>query len=69
MDNTPYSNRELDEKFNRIEEKLDLIVVQTTATNGKVRKIFLALSILFGISIGLGFEQAKPLISLISLLL
>lgn len=33
---TDYSNRELDAKFEGIHEKLDLILAQTTKTNGRV---------------------------------
>jgi hypothetical protein len=31
-----YSNRELDEKFEHIKDRLDLILQQTTKTNGRV---------------------------------
>lgn len=36
---TPYSNRELDEKFRGVHEKLDLILTQTTKHNGRMRKL------------------------------
>ena len=32
----PYTNRELDMKFCEVHEKLDLILLQTTKTNGSV---------------------------------
>lgn len=32
----PYSNREIDSKLDGIHEKLDLILDQTTKTNGRV---------------------------------
>lgn len=35
----PYSNRELDHKFNDIHDKLDLILVQTTKHNGRLSKV------------------------------
>ena len=39
----PYQNREIDEKFNHLhdslQEKLDLILEQTTKTNGRVTKV------------------------------
>lgn len=38
-DNTPYSNRELDDKFRGLHEKLDLILKQTTAHNGRMGKL------------------------------
>lgn len=34
-----YTNRELDDKFNGIHEKLDLILAQTTKTNGRVSSL------------------------------
>lgn len=64
MPETPYANRELDEKFLGVHDKLDKIVEQTTATNGKVRKIIMAIILLSGVSLGLGLEQAAPLLSL-----
>ncbi len=38
MSNRPYENREIDEKFNFIKEKLELIHTQTIKTNGRVNK-------------------------------
>ena len=35
----PYSNRELDEKFGGIHDKLDAILTQTTKTNGRVNSL------------------------------
>lgn len=34
---TPYQNREIDEKFGDIQASLDRIETQTIATNGRVR--------------------------------
>lgn len=34
-----YTNRELDEKFDGLHEKLDLILAQTTKTNGRVNRL------------------------------
>jgi hypothetical protein len=35
----PYSNREIREKWHEINNKLQEILVQTTTTNGRVRKL------------------------------
>jgi hypothetical protein len=37
MDERPYQNREIDEKFGDIKLQLDRIEDQTTKTNGRVR--------------------------------
>lgn len=39
MHETPYSNRELDEKFDDIKNSLDRIEVQTSKTNGSVASL------------------------------
>jgi len=73
----PYANRELDERFNNlatlIREKHDDVMivvgavrVQTTATNGKVRKIIIALVLIAGILIGQTFNNVHDIISLLS---
>lgn len=35
----PYSNRELEAKFDDVHAKLDLILAQTTKTNGRVNRL------------------------------
>lgn len=44
---------------------LTRIETQVAFTNGKVRKIIIALILLFGISIGLGFDKADILVKLL----
>lgn len=38
MTDAPYTNREIDYHFETINDKLDLILAQTTKTNGRVTK-------------------------------
>ncbi len=65
MSNAPYSNRELDAKFDGVHEKLDAILVQATYTNGKVKKITLALVALAALSVGLGLDKLALIVKLI----
>ena len=72
MTETPYTKRELDEKFSRVHEKLDeqtkvLVEIQkqTTLTNGKVRKVVLAIVAIGSLLIGAGFNQLVPYLSLL----
>lgn len=46
-------------------DSLSRIEVQVSYTNGKVKRITLALVLLSGVSIGLGFQQVAPFISLL----
>ena len=65
MKDPDYSNRELDEKFDRIKAQLDRIETQTTATNGKVRKITIAMVALGFFSVGVGIQQIGPILMLL----
>lgn len=65
MPTEPYSNRELDAKFATVHEKLDSILEQTTYTNGKVRKIIIALIGLGFFTLGLGIANFTPLLAFI----
>jgi hypothetical protein len=46
-------------------ESLSRIEMQVSYTNGKVKKITLALVLLGGVCIGLGFQQVAPILGLI----
>lgn len=63
------SAKALDDKLEEnkllILAKLSAIEVQTVYTNGKVRKIIIALVMLFGIMIGTGFEPARLMLPLL----
>ena len=55
----PYANREIDSKFSEVHERfnvqdvaLEKILNQTTATNGKVKKIIIALILTVGFLLG-----------------
>jgi hypothetical protein len=51
----------------RIEIKTTAIEQQVAFTNGKVRKIILALVLVFGILIGLGFTQAPLILAILGI--
>lgn len=57
----PYANREIDEMMKDVKEQLNRIETQTTATNGKVRKITIALIALAFFSLGLGLSNPQLL--------
>lgn len=64
-----YQNREIDAKFEAVHERFNLqdtalakILAQTTATNGKVRKIIMALMVMVGVAIGFGGKDFVPLL-------
>lgn len=65
MSEEPYKNREIDEMFRDIDEKLDRIEAQTTATNGKVKKMIIAIVLIFGILMGYGVKNIPFLLSLL----
>ncbi len=64
MKETPYTKREQDQFRDSIHVKLDAIIIQTTETNGKVRKITLGLAIAFGLIVGLGVTDLSSLIKI-----
>ena len=56
-----YADREIDEMVKDVKEQLDRIEQQTTATNGKVKKITIALIALAFFSLGLGLSNPQLL--------
>ena len=75
MEKDHYTNRELDAKFSEVREvvtsskntlleKLLEIEKQTIYTNGKVKKIIMAILLLSGLSIGLGIQRVMPIVGL-----
>lgn len=77
MTETPYSKRELDFMFRELKDEIQSLNTNTTTgfkgvharldiTNGKVKKIIVALVAVFFFCLGLGFEQISPLIALIA---
>lgn len=77
MPESDYANREIDEKFKNLDilirEKHDDVMikisgldVKVTYTNGKVRKIIIALVLLGGIVIGQNFTSAHAIIKLVA---
>jgi predicted RND superfamily exporter protein len=70
MTEEAYKNRELDSKFEEVHGRLDTqdaslakILTQTTATNGKVRKIIIALVALLAFVLGLQGKEIIPLLT------
>ncbi len=61
-DEIPYQNREIREMFDDVRESLQRIEIQTTTTNGKVRKLTIGLVGVGGVLVGLGFQQLLPFI-------
>lgn len=70
MKDDHYKNREIDAKFEGIHTKLseqdlvlEKILNQTTATNGKVRKIIIALVLLGGFVLGTFGQNITPVLA------
>lgn len=77
MFESPYANRELDEKFANLRAvvvekhddamiKINEVLGQVKYTNGKVRKIIIAIILIGGILIGQTFSNLHDIISLLS---
>lgn len=76
MKDDRFTNRELDEKFDRLEEKLDehaithqKILDQVTYTNGKVRKLTFFLTIIGTATMTLLFTRGSELVGFIKLII
>ena len=61
----PYSKRELDLLHQSIHEKLDSLIEKVTFTNGKVKKITIALAVAFGLIIGVGAENFASVLKIL----
>lgn len=68
----PYSNRELDAKFNTILEMMEQqsehileIKAQTQRTNGRVSRLELGMVLAFGLIMGLGLKEFDTVLALI----
>ena len=60
MTDTPFSQRELRDKFFNIEDKLEAILKQTTQTNGRVSKLETRMLMAFtaiGVTVALKFPE------------
>lgn len=55
MTDDPYSNREIEEKWSDIANALSRIEIQTTLTNGRVRKLERWQSYVLGFCAGVSF--------------
>lgn len=61
------SDKDTRESLARIETEQSEIKTQVLYTNGKVRKIILALVLMFGLLIGLGFDKAGIVLSFLGI--
>ena len=64
MTKDPYTAREIDLLHDGIHEKLDEIIKKVDYTNGKVKRIIIALIAVASFSIGLGIVEAQTIVSL-----
>lgn len=65
-----YKNREIDDKFESIHKRLDVqdgalekILAQTTATNGKVRKLTLTIVAIIAYIVGISGQAIIPILT------
>ena len=64
MSDAPYSKREIDEKWSDIANALSRIEIQTTLTNGRVRKLERWQSYVLGFCAGISVLMISVLIPL-----
>ena len=64
-DETPYSKREIDSAHDGLHEKLDDILKQVIYTNGKVKRITIALVAIGAFVGGLGLVELKTILAFI----
>jgi hypothetical protein len=64
-----YQNREIDAKFEAVHGRFDSqdvtlkrIETQTTATNGKVKKIIIVIVLMIGVAIGQAGKEVLPIL-------
>ena len=64
-----YLDREIDSKFGEVHDRFDVqdkalekILIQTTATNGKVKKIILAIAMIVGVGLGISGKEVLPIL-------
>jgi hypothetical protein len=61
------SDRDTRDSLSRIETEQGEIKTQVQYTNGKVRKTIIALVLMFGLLIGLGFDKAGLVLSFLGI--
>jgi len=61
----PFSNRELKLMFDDVHNKLDLLLAQTTYTNGKVKRITLWLTIVGTVTLTLLMTNGSELLDFV----
>jgi hypothetical protein len=55
------------ETLDRIEEKVDAVDKKVTYTNGKVRKLTLAIAVVAALAVGMGLNNGSFILSLLGL--
>lgn len=66
MTDTPFSNRELKGMFGGVHDQLDAIEKKLDYTNGKVRKLYLWLTVIGTATVTLLFTNGSDLVNFIT---